>query len=203
MQATATLAYRPTGHGKTSTHQPGSIAVDDPPLESLPDAGEALLDVFNDVRDSLFSTLYYLLGNQADAQDAMQIAFLRCWRARTALPGLCNVRAWVWRVSLNAGRDLRDHLRRRRTEPLSAVEKTAICRQASPGEALESRERLERLRAALDHLRPEEKEVFLLRQSGTLTYDDIAQLRGCPTGTVKTQMHAALHKLRRILEEPE
>ena len=48
-------------------------------------------------------------------------------------------------------------------------------------------------------LRTDEKEVFLLRQNGDLTYDQIAEIRRTPVGTVKTQMRAALIKLRKIL----
>ena len=50
-------------------------------------------------------------------------------------------------------------------------------------------------------LRSEEKEVFLLRQNGELTYEEIAELRNCPVGTIKTQMRTALQKLRRVLQE--
>ena len=55
------------------------------------------------------------------------------------------------------------------------------------------------LRDALTRLRPEEREVFLLRQNGELTYEQIAEQRGAPVGTVKTQMRAALQKLRKVL----
>src|SRR3954468_25051270 len=156
MPAAATLAYRLTRLASLFLEPPEKLVIDDAPAEAPPDTGEALLAVFNDVRDKLFSTLAFLLGNHADAQDALQVAFLRCWRARAALPGLRNVRAWVWRVSLNAGRDLRDHLRRRRTESLSAVEETAFAQYTSPADALENQERLEQLRAALEQLRLEE-----------------------------------------------
>jgi RNA polymerase sigma-70 factor (ECF subfamily) len=50
-------------------------------------------------------------------------------------------------------------------------------------------------------LRPEEQAVFLLRQNGDLTYEEIAELRRSPVGTVKTQMRAALQKLRRVLKD--
>jgi RNA polymerase sigma-70 factor (ECF subfamily) len=70
---------------------------------------------------------------------------------------------------------------------------------ASPLTALEEQERLQCLRQALLHLRPEEKEVFLLRQNGELTYEQIAELHDRPVGTVKTQMRSALQKLRKIL----
>ena len=67
------------------------------------------------------------------------------------------------------------------------------------GQSLEDREALDRLREAITLLRPEEREVFLLRQNGDLTYEQIADIRGAPVGTVKTQMRAALQKLRRVL----
>ena len=54
-------------------------------------------------------------------------------------------------------------------------------------------------RDALMHLRPEEKEVFLLRQNGALTYEQIAELHARPVGTIKTQMRSALMKLRKVL----
>ena len=72
-------------------------------------------------------------------------------------------------------------------------------RDLAPGLALEDQETLARLRAALAELRPEEQEVFLLRQNGELTYEQIAEARSTPVGTIKTQMRAALQKLRRAL----
>src|SRR2546423_1283637 len=54
-------------------------------------------------------------------------------------------------------------------------------------------------RQALTGLRPDEREVLLLRQNSDLTYDEIAVKGRAPVGTVKTQMRAALHKLRAVL----
>ena len=58
---------------------------------------------------------------------------------------------------------------------------------------------VQRLRLALMDLRPEEQEVFLLRQNGELTYEQIAEMHNRPVGTVKTQMRSALQKLRKVL----
>jgi RNA polymerase sigma-70 factor (ECF subfamily) len=186
--------------------RPEGIAVDEPapcPPEPPPEAGEALLREFGAVRHELFGTLYLLLGNYDDAQDALQVAFLRCWQARAGVPAVRNLRGWIWRVSLNATSDLRVSLRRRRGSPLSTVEDNAFCPRPSPPDALVGRERLDRLRTALLQLRPEEREVFLLRQHGALTYDDIARLRGDAVGTVKSRMRAALRKLRELLRDEE
>ena len=51
------------------------------------------------------------------------------------------------------------------------------------------------------HLRPEEQEVFLLRQNGEMTYEEIAVALDVPSGTVKTRMRLALSKLREVLAE--
>jgi RNA polymerase sigma-70 factor (ECF subfamily) len=60
---------------------------------------------------------------------------------------------------------------------------------------------MDRLRAAIADLREEEKEVFLLRQNGELTYEEIADLLSIPSGTVKTRMRLALERLRKVLGE--
>jgi RNA polymerase sigma-70 factor (ECF subfamily) len=171
------------------------------PSESLTDAEADLVRTFNEARGELFGKLYAMLGNYADTQDALQLAFLHCWRARDCVPQLHNLRAWIWRVALNAGRDLRDLVWRRRAKPLSLVESTARCRGISAAENLEDQERREQLRAALVHLRPEEREIVLMRQNGELTYDEIGKRRGIPPGTAKTLMRKAVQKLRRVLVE--
>jgi RNA polymerase sigma-70 factor (ECF subfamily) len=162
---------------------------------------DGLVVAFNEVRGKLFGKLYAMLGNYADTQDALQLAFLHCWRARARVGEVHNLRAWIWRVGLNAGRDLRDLVWRRRAKPLDVIETTACCRGTSPADALVNQERLERLRAALVHLRPEERDILLLRQNGELTYEEIGQQRGIPVGTAKTLMRKAVHKLRRVLGE--
>ena len=68
-------------------------------------------------------------------------------------------------------------------------------------EIVEYDERLTRLREALKQLRPEEQEVFLLRQNGELTYEEIAETLDVPTGTIKTRMRLALARLREVLVE--
>jgi RNA polymerase sigma-70 factor (ECF subfamily) len=165
----------------------------------VPSPGDVLLRTFNDLRDELVSTLWFMLGNQEDAQDVAQEAFLRCWRTQESLPEVQNLRAWIFRVGLNAAKDLQRSAWRRKAKPLLGAETMPIVDSASPGQDMEHQETLGRLREALMQLRPEEKDVFLLRQNGELTYEQIAELHDRPVGTVKTQMRSALHKLRKVL----
>jgi len=160
---------------------------------------DVLIATFNLCRDELVSTLLYLLGNQDDAQDAAQEAFLKCWRARQSVPDVLNLRAWIFRVGLNAAKDFQRSAWNRKSRPLPEEEVMMPGRDETPGRSLEEQETLDRLRIAITQLRQDEKEVFLLRQNGELTYEQIAEIRNAPVGTVKTQMRTALIKLRKVL----
>ena len=154
---------------------------------------------FTALRDELVSTLLYVLGNRDDAQDAAQEAFLKCWRARDTAATVDNLRAWIFRVALNTAKDMRRSAWSRRVKPLIAEDTMLASPDLAPDAAYEDREAVDRLKAALVELRPDEKEVFLLRQNGDLTYEEIAAIRKAPVGTVKTQMRSALIKLRKVL----
>jgi RNA polymerase sigma-70 factor (ECF subfamily) len=164
-------------------------------------SGDEFVCAFNEWRAELVSTLYYYLGNYDDALDAAQDAFVKCWRRQDEIGKVRNMKAWIFRVGLNAAKDLQRNAWRRRARPLSDSIAMAESKGVSPEQALIDREARERLRRALLDLRPEEKEVFLLRQNAALTYEEIAELRKSPVGTVKTQMRAALQKLKLVLRE--
>lgn len=162
-------------------------------------AADLLVRAFNQMREELIGTLFYLLGNRDDAHDAAQETFIKCWRARDTVDSIVNLRAWIFRVAMNTATDLQRSAWKRKAKPLAEGEAMYPSSSAPPGESLERREELDRLRSALSQLRQEEKEVFLLRQNGELTYEAIAEMRHLPVGTVKTQMRSALQKLRKAL----
>src|SRR5262249_40221344 len=148
---------------------------------------DGLVRTFNELRSELISTLFFLLGSHDDAQDAAQETFLKCWRARSDLAKIRNVRAWIFRIGLNTARDLQRSAWRRRARPLTVFQFVTPDLETSPSDALEQRELQERLHHALKGLRRVEQEVFLLRQNGGLTYEEIGAMRRTPVGTIKTQ----------------
>jgi RNA polymerase sigma-70 factor (ECF subfamily) len=164
---------------------------------------DRLVRTFNELRDELITTLIFVLGHRDDAHDAAQDAFIKCWNAREQLPQVVNLRAWIFRVCFNTAKDMQRSAWHRKSRPLKAEQYTMMAKDAAPGQSLERKESIERLRVAILELREEEKEVFLLRQNGELTYEQIADMRGCPVSTIKTQMRSALEKLRKVLNPAE
>jgi RNA polymerase sigma-70 factor (ECF subfamily) len=77
----------------------------------------------------------------------------------------------------------------------------SIVETVAPAEVGYAQEAMQQLREAIQHLPAEEKEVFLLRQNGELTYEQIAQLDNRSVGVVKGQMRSALRKLRTVVQE--
>ena len=78
--------------------------------------GEEFVRAFNDCRTELVSTLYYILGNRDDAQDVAQDAFIKCWRTRATLTDVRNMRGWIFRVGMNAAKDLQRNAWRRKAK---------------------------------------------------------------------------------------
>ena len=159
------------------------------------DSAQRLETLFDAARGEILGTLFYLVGNMEDAKDALQETFLKCWRKRDQIEEVQNLKAWVFRVALNTGRDFRKTAWNRRRESI-AEDALMVSTTDGPDRGLMRDEELGRLRLAVQQLRPEEQEVFLLRQNGELTYEQIAESTSLPIGTVKTRMRTAIRQLR-------
>jgi len=174
------------GHGKSS--EPGRN-------------GEAVTGAFLALRDRLAGTAYGVLGHREDAREAVQEAFLKCWRKRRTLTSFSTLDGWIFSVVLNTAKDLRRRRMVRRSQTLPAEEiMPPDPKEAAPPAAAERREQVDRVRAAMHALPETEREVFLLRQNGELPYASIAEAIGIPVGTAKTRMRSALIRLRAVLE---
>jgi len=162
-----------------------------------------LENAFVQYQSELLGTLYYLVGNIEDARDALQETFVKCWRHKDQVTGVQNLRAWIFRIALNTGRDLRQTAWRRKRQGLPEDESIVESLHAGPMAIAARNEQLQQLSDAIRNLRGEEQEVFLLRQNGQLKYEEIAEAAGIPLGTVKTRMRLALTKLRQALADEE
>jgi RNA polymerase sigma factor (sigma-70 family) len=171
------------------------------PAERTPPQSCGLEEAFARYQAELLGSLVCLLGNVDDARDALQESFIKCWKNQHLLPKVQNLKAWIFRIVLNTGRDMRGTAWRRHRQSLPEDESFIMSSQGQPATLMETKEEADRVRLAVAQLRDEEQTVFLLRQSGEMTYDEIAAELGVPTGTVKTRMRLALARLREALGE--
>lgn len=160
---------------------------------------DTLEDAFACYQNELLGTLYHMVGNADDAQDALQDTFVKCWRNRGKVGEIKNLKAWIFRIALNTGRDLRQTAWRRKRKAMPEEETALPSQHEHPSHKVEHDEQMAMLQAAVSELRTEEQEVFLLRQNAQMTYEQIADAVDIPIGTVKTRMRLALTRLRESL----
>lgn len=154
----------------------------------------------------IFALAYRTLGREEDARDVTQETFLRAFRALAGFKGDAKFSSWLYRIALNL---CRDWIRKERRAPLVAIpeegdlERMSIDRKEYVSvEDLAARAEMTRgVAAAMEQLPTEQRTAIILKEYHGLTFQEIADLMGCPLSTVKTRVYQGLMLLRRLLTE--
>ena len=111
-------------------------------------------------------------------------------------------KAWLYRIATNKAHD---HWRARGREKSAQQSLTLITEETAPDAShrLEGAEAESSLRAAIEMLPENQKQILLLRYYGNLKFVEIAQMLGCPLNTALGRMHKAMIHLRKLLAEPQ
>ncbi|MGH7368319.1 MAG: RNA polymerase sigma factor [Candidatus Rokuibacteriota bacterium] len=144
--------------------------------------------------------LLRITGRGSDADDLSQETFLRAFRAYRALPPGANVRAWLFAIATNLGRNhFRAQGRRRRAYAAAAFEMTAGAPDRADGRVLadEARARMERV---ITGLPAKQRLAFIMRKMHELDYTEIGASLSCSEESARAHVFQALRKVRRGLE---
>jgi RNA polymerase sigma-70 factor (ECF subfamily) len=147
-----------------------------------------------------FRTACLILGNPADAEEAVQEAFLRAWRFRDSLTSVPSIKPWLYRVVVNScysklRQEIPHRDRRASDHQLNELAGTT----ADPATAADRAEVAETVLGALQRLPVSLRVPIVLRYYADLSERDIALAIGRRQGTVKSRLHEAR---RRLGEDP-
>jgi RNA polymerase sigma-70 factor, ECF subfamily len=150
----------------------------------------------------------HIVGGQEEARDVVQEAFIRVWTNLDQFDPRYRFSTWLFRIAHNLAID---QLRRRRhvLVPLdrgeddegSALQLDPADTARSPLGDLGNRELARAMTREIDRLAPAYRELVLLRHFAGLAYNEIAELKGLPLGTVKNKLFRAHSVLREALRE--
>ena len=155
----------------------------------------------------VYNIAYRMAGNEADAGDLVQEAFLRVYRALRRVEADAPLERWLYRIVSNLHIDLLRKRPRTRVESLDAPVETArgevsreIADLESSPEAILDREQLDAaIQRALGTLPQELRLVVVLSDIEGLAYEEIATMLRIPLGTVKSRLHRARQALQQRL----
>jgi RNA polymerase sigma-70 factor (ECF subfamily) len=155
--------------------------------------------------DGLYSYAMVLSRNHAEAEDLVQETYVRAIQALGKLRAGSNMKSWLFTILRNLWLN---ELRRRRNGPQMVemeVENGVANNIAEPHknshDLYVSKMEAEQVRAAIQELPLESREIILLREYEYLSYQEIAGVLDCPVGTVMSRLGRARAKLRALLSE--
>jgi len=156
----------------------------------------------------IYALAYRVIGREEDARDVCQETFLRAFRALNGFRGQAKFSSWLYRIALNL---CRDWVRRERRTPvvqapddLDALELSAVREPTTSIYDLVARRELTHIvERAMAKLPEDQRTAIILKEYHELTFQEIADLVGCPLSTVKTRLYQGLAVLRRELAKSE
>ncbi len=174
--------------------------------ELLKRAAQGDTSAFNDLlsahEQKMYAVCFRMCSNEYDAQDCLQEAMLRAYKALPKFKGESAFSTWLYRIAMNT---CLDALRRRKAQANTSLD-SLLSEGWSPQSDSESPDehviRLERsriLQAAIAELPEEMRSAIVLRDIQEMPYDEIAAILNVNIGTVKSRISRGREKLRKII----
>src|SRR5262245_28636279 len=155
---------------------------------------------------AVFRLAYRMTGNEEDAEDVVQEAFLKAYRRLGQFEDRANFGSWLYRIAANCAYDtLRTRARREdKAAPTSEADDDALLAVAAdgptPDRMMYSEEIQHRVRTAMARLSERERAAFVLRHFEQMSTREIGDALGLDEGAAKHSVFRAVRKLREALE---
>jgi RNA polymerase sigma-70 factor (ECF subfamily) len=150
-----------------------------------------------------YTLAYRLTGNEEDAKDVVQEAYLRAYRGLGRFRGDAAFSTWLYRITANCAASAVSHRARDRHQQLDdEAEMTDPRPEIDPEAMAEATVLRQRLQVALETLPPRLRAVVVLRDVYDLPHDAIAAELGITEAAAKVRLHRARRKLREHLFQP-
>lgn len=161
----------------------------------------------------VFALVFRMIGRRDEAEDLAQEVFVQVFKAIDQFRGDSKLSTWVYRIAVNLCKNRSKYLSRRHLgdqddvdaiaerAPLTSAKGVSVGDISRPDEIVEGMQ-LERIvKMAISQIEPDFREVLVLRDVEDLTYEEIAEITGLASGTVKSRIHRARGQLRALVEK--
>ncbi len=158
---------------------------------------------------AIFNFIYRFVGNRQEAEDLTQDTFVRVLQSAPSFNSHQRFTTWAYQIATNLCIDAHRKAQYRHVVSLDeclgeddqTLGDTVPDPQANTEEMVQKLSLRRDIRRAIRALPTEQRIVVMLNQYQGMTYREIAEVLGCPLGTIKSRMHHALKALRAALKE--
>jgi len=169
----------------------------------------ALEELLDRYRNPLMGFIYSVIRDYHQAQDIFQETFIRVFREAHRFRTGAVFKTWLYTIAMNRCRDTIRSRKRRPTISLESewagsdgeagqrVMERVASADPGPREKAGGREMEDILQRELSGLSEEHRKVVILNRLNGFKYDEIAEILGIPSGTVRSRLHYALEELRK------
>jgi RNA polymerase sigma-70 factor (ECF subfamily) len=156
----------------------------------------------------IYALAYRTIGREEDARDVCQETFLRAFRALPGFRGQAKFSSWLYRIALNLCRDwIRRERRTGFVQPPEDTDLMDLIAAEEPSDSIEDlvarKDQIRAIERVMARLPEEQRTAIVLKEYHGLTFQEIADLVGCPLSTVKTRLYQGLSVLRRELAKSQ
>jgi len=145
-----------------------------------------------------------LTGNEEDARDVVQDAYLRAWKGLKRFRGDAQFTTWMYRITANAAYTHVQKRNRQRTSNIDDVEEPVeAALEARPEAMAESNAGLAELSEAVDRLPQTLRQIVILKDVYGLPHEAIGEELGISVAAAKVRLHRGRKKLRDLLDESD
>jgi RNA polymerase sigma-70 factor (ECF subfamily) len=168
---------------------------------------KAFAELVERYRERTYALAFRILGNHLDADEVVQESFVRVYRKREELKNVKYFSTFLARIATNYAIDI---LRKRRGHASMSDDVTALPgavqvdlskRVVTPSETYERKRLMEEIMQALETLPPRQKITAILHDVEGYSKAEIADIFRCPQATVRSNLHIARTKLKKMLRQ--
>lgn len=164
---------------------------------------EALAALVEQYATTLYRVAFSVLRNAADAEDAVQEAFLRVLRHRDTLEEVRDQRVWLIRIVWNIGLDRKRRAKTRpETDDISELARVLPATGLSADERAAAAQHHARILELVDRLPAKEREVLVLSAFEELNSVEIADVLGITESSVRSRLFRARNLMADLLQRP-
>ena len=169
--------------------------------------GPAFNELLGSHEKRMYAICLRMCGNPDDAQDCLQEAMLRVFRAIGSFKSQSAFSTWLYRVTMNTCLDEFRRKKNKQSVSLDAMLETGWSpagEEAIPEKHMIEQEQRSAVRAAIADLPEDMRSVIVLRDVQGFSYEEIAGILDANIGTVKSRISRGREKLReKIMQHPE